>query len=70
MFEKDIVFGFAQSFAERLEASGRYRLLMTRDRDVFVPLAERVRVLETALHRHGAARGRGHRTRYGSSCVC
>ncbi|WP_253374015.1 MULTISPECIES: N-acetylmuramoyl-L-alanine amidase [Methylorubrum] len=48
VFEKDIVFGFAQSFAERLEASGRYRLLMTRDRDVFVPLAERVRLAREA----------------------
>ncbi|ACK84765.1 N-acetylmuramoyl-L-alanine amidase [Methylorubrum extorquens] len=48
VFEKDIVFGFAQSFAERLEASGRYRLLMTRDRDVFVPLAERVRIARDA----------------------
>mgnify|MGYP005992494293 FL=1 len=48
VFEKDIVFGFAQSFAERLEASGRYRLVMTRDRDVFVPLAERVRIAREA----------------------
>ncbi|MEN3212539.1 N-acetylmuramoyl-L-alanine amidase [Methylorubrum populi] len=48
VFEKDIVFGFAQSFAERLEQSGRYRLLMTRDRDVFVPLAERVRIAREA----------------------
>ncbi|MEE7459572.1 N-acetylmuramoyl-L-alanine amidase [Methylorubrum populi] len=48
VFEKDIVFGFAQSFAERLEQTGRYRLLMTRDRDVFVPLAERVRIARDA----------------------
>lgn len=48
VFEKDIVFGFAQSFAERLEQSGRYRLVMTRDRDVFVPLAERVRIAREA----------------------
>ncbi|CAO4184939.1 N-acetylmuramoyl-L-alanine amidase [Methylorubrum populi] len=48
VFEKDIVFGFAQSFAERLEATGRYRLVMTRDRDVFVPLAERVRIAREA----------------------
>ena len=48
VFEKDIVFGFAQSFAERLVQSGRYRLVMTRDRDVFVPLAERVRIAREA----------------------
>ncbi|PXW61393.1 N-acetylmuramoyl-L-alanine amidase [Methylobacterium sp. B4] len=48
VFEKDIVFGFAQSFAERLEQTGRYRLLLTRDRDVFVPLAERVRIARDA----------------------
>ncbi|MEH3119111.1 MAG: N-acetylmuramoyl-L-alanine amidase [Methylorubrum populi] len=48
VLEKDIVFGFAQSFAERLEQSGRYRLVMTRDRDVFVPLGERVRIAREA----------------------
>lgn len=44
IFEKDIVFGFATSLVRKLEASGRYRVRMTRDRDVFVPLAERVRL--------------------------
>ncbi|GJE61625.1 N-acetylmuramoyl-L-alanine amidase [Methylobacterium trifolii] len=44
VFEKDIVFGFAQALKARLEANGRYRVRMTRDRDVFVPLAERVRL--------------------------
>lgn len=46
--EKDIVFGFATSLADRLRASGRYRVTMTRDRDVFVPLGERVRVARDA----------------------
>jgi N-acetylmuramoyl-L-alanine amidase len=46
--EKDIVFGFANSLAERLKSSGRYRVSMTRDRDVFVPLGERVRVAREA----------------------
>lgn len=44
VFEKDIVFGFAQALAEKLEAGGHYRVRMTRDRDVFVPLSERVRL--------------------------
>ncbi len=47
-FEKDIVFGFAQSLVTRLEETGRYRVRMTRDRDVFVPLAERVRIAREA----------------------
>ncbi|NEU12083.1 N-acetylmuramoyl-L-alanine amidase [Methylobacterium sp. BTF04] len=48
VFEKDIVFGFAQALVSRLEASGRYRVRMTRDRDVFVPLSERVRIAREA----------------------
>ena len=48
VFEKDIVFGFARALVSRLEASGRYRVRMTRDRDVFVPLSERVRLAREA----------------------
>ncbi|MDF2597322.1 MAG: N-acetylmuramoyl-L-alanine amidase [Methylobacterium brachiatum] len=48
VFEKDIVFGYAQALVEKLEASGRYRVRMTRDRDVFVPLADRVRLAREA----------------------
>ena len=48
VFEKDIVFGFAQALVEKLEASGRYRVRMTRDRDVYVPLADRVRLAREA----------------------
>lgn len=48
VFEKDIVFGFAQALVEKLEAAGRYRVRMTRDRDVFVPLADRVRLAREA----------------------
>ncbi|WP_375456334.1 N-acetylmuramoyl-L-alanine amidase, partial [uncultured Methylobacterium sp.] len=48
VFEKDIVFGFAQALAARLEAAGRYRVAMTRDRDVYVPLSERVRLARDA----------------------
>ena len=46
--EKDIVFSFAQRLRERLEGSGRYRVAMTRDHDVFIPLDERVRVTRAA----------------------
>lgn len=48
VFEKDIVFGFAQDLAEKLNTAGRYRVQMTRDRDVFVPLGERVRFARDA----------------------
>ncbi len=48
VFVKDIVFGFAQALSEKLEAGGRYRVRMTRDRDVFVPLGERVRLAREA----------------------
>ncbi|GJD92829.1 N-acetylmuramoyl-L-alanine amidase [Methylobacterium iners] len=48
VFEKDIVFGFARALVARLEGSGRYRVRMTRDRDVFVPLSERVRLAREA----------------------
>jgi N-acetylmuramoyl-L-alanine amidase len=44
MVEKDIVFAFAEKFKKRLERDGRYRVLLTRDHDVFIPLDERVRI--------------------------
>ena len=47
-FEKDIVFAFVERLRERLEKTGRYRVLMTRDHDVFVPLDERVRIARAA----------------------
>lgn len=46
--EKDIVFAFAQRLKAQLEGSGRYRVLMTRNEDVFVPLGERVRLAQAA----------------------
>ncbi len=46
--EKDIVFGFAENLRRRLEGTGRYRVLMTRTEDVFVPLDERVRIAREA----------------------
>jgi N-acetylmuramoyl-L-alanine amidase len=46
--EKDIVLNFAQHLRERLEKIGKYRVLMTRTDDTFVPLAERVRIARDA----------------------
>lgn len=41
--EKGIVLEFAQTLREKLEKSGKYRVVMTRTDDRFVPLGERVR---------------------------
>lgn len=42
--EKDIVLSFAMALRERIEKSGKYRVVMTRDDDTFVALADRVKV--------------------------
>ncbi len=42
--EKDITFEFCKELAAKLEATGRYRVLMTRTLDVFVPLDERAEI--------------------------
>jgi N-acetylmuramoyl-L-alanine amidase len=44
--EKDIVLAFGKILAEKLKATGRFKVLMTRDKDVFVPLGERVAFAE------------------------
>lgn len=50
-YEKRIVLAAAQEMRRRLEAGGRCRVMMTRTRDVFVPLASRVEF----ARRNGAA---------------
>jgi N-acetylmuramoyl-L-alanine amidase len=46
--EKTVVLAFGLGLKEQLEASGRYRVLMTRDDDFFVPLGERVKIARAA----------------------
>jgi N-acetylmuramoyl-L-alanine amidase len=46
--EKDIVLDFAQRLRDRIEKTGKYRVLMTRTDDTYVPLAERVRIARNA----------------------
>jgi N-acetylmuramoyl-L-alanine amidase len=46
--EKDLVLSFAQRLKKKLEASGRYKVLMTRDEDVFVSLGARVKAARAA----------------------
>src|SRR5580700_1466634 len=68
--EKDIVLDVAQRVRARIEKSGKYRVVMTRTDDTFIPLAERVdiaRKAEASLfisfhadflpHREGDAQG-------------
>jgi N-acetylmuramoyl-L-alanine amidase len=42
VYEKDITLATAREVRRKLEASGRFRVFMTRDEDEFVPLRERV----------------------------
>jgi N-acetylmuramoyl-L-alanine amidase len=46
--EKDIVLDFAKRRKEKVETAGKYRVLLTRSDDTFVPLAERVRIAREA----------------------
>jgi N-acetylmuramoyl-L-alanine amidase len=44
VMEKDIVLEFATELRDQLERSGRYRVVMTRTDDTFIPLVDRVRM--------------------------
>ena len=46
--EKDIVLDFAQRLRQRLEKSGKFRVVMTRTDDTFVELADRVHIARNA----------------------
>jgi len=63
--EKDIVLKFAREFKEMLVRTGRYRVILTRNQDVFVPLPTRVDVARAAgadlfisIHADSLAKGR------------
>jgi N-acetylmuramoyl-L-alanine amidase len=42
VYEKNVVFTFSQMLKAKLEATGRFKALMTREEDIFIPLADRV----------------------------
>ena len=46
--EKDINLAAATALRTKLESTGRYKVVMTRDADVYVPLEDRVRVAQRA----------------------
>jgi N-acetylmuramoyl-L-alanine amidase len=48
VYEKNITLGVARELKRRLEATGRYRVKMTRDSDVFIILQNRVKIARAA----------------------
>lgn len=64
--EKTIVLDFAKALRDRIEKGGKYRVVMTRDDDTFVPLAQRVKIARThkaalfvSIHADALPRGEG-----------
>lgn len=47
-FEKHVVLEYAREVARILRARNKYKVILTRDKDVFVPLRERVRIAHEA----------------------
>ena len=47
-FEKDINLAAALALKDRLERTGRYQVVLTRDSDVYIPLETRVRIAQRA----------------------
>jgi len=64
--EKTVVLEFARMLRDKIERAGKYRVVLTRTEDVFVPLAERVRIarahraqLFISIHCDALVRGEG-----------
>jgi N-acetylmuramoyl-L-alanine amidase len=64
--EKELVLGFGLALRDRLEKSGKYRVVMTRSDDTFIPLPDRVKVARNAsaallvsIHADALRRGEG-----------
>ena len=64
--EKELVLGFGLALRDRIEKSGKYRVVMTRTDDTFIPLADRVRIarnqsaaLFVSIHADALPRGEG-----------
>jgi len=48
VYEKEIALDYAREVVRLLKASGKYEVVMTRNRDIFLPLRERVRISRAA----------------------
>jgi N-acetylmuramoyl-L-alanine amidase len=66
VMEKNLVLTFGLALRDRLEKSGKYRVVMTRTDDTFIALADRVKVaraegaaLFVSIHADALARGEG-----------
>jgi N-acetylmuramoyl-L-alanine amidase len=64
--EKNVVLAFGLALRDRLEKSGKYRVVMTRSDDTFIPLADRVKVardekaaLFVSIHADALPKGEG-----------
>jgi N-acetylmuramoyl-L-alanine amidase len=64
--EKDIVLEFSTTLRDQLERSGKYRVVMTRTDDTFIPLVDRVRMarirqaaLFVSIHADAIGKGEG-----------
>ena len=72
--EKDVTLAAARALRDRLEATGRYKVVLTRDTDVFVPLETRPQIARRAnadlfisLHADAAGAESGSETRGASA---
>jgi N-acetylmuramoyl-L-alanine amidase len=66
IMEKNLVLGFGLALRDRIEKSGKYRVVMTRTDDTFVPLGDRVKIarsesaaLFVSIHADALRRGEG-----------
>ena len=66
IMEKNLVLGFGLALRDRIEKSGKYRVVMTRTDDTFIPLADRVKIarsesaaLFVSIHADALKRGEG-----------
>jgi N-acetylmuramoyl-L-alanine amidase len=64
--EKNLVLQFGLALRERLEKGGKYRIVMTREDDTFIPLGDRVRIARTqgaalfvSIHADALPKGEG-----------
>src|SRR3546814_19648580 len=75
-YEKNLTLEYGRALKQALESTGRYRVALTRDSDVFLKLRERIMLAQQAkgdlfisLHAHVHSSGRSDERRVGNECV-